>query len=278
MAIIEHIVIIGWDGAGNFVQAAHTPNLDRLAAAGAFDFQAQTELPTISAQCWGSLLHGVSPEKHGRTNELAAKDVYPEDSPYPSIFRVAREAFPDAKLASFCAWPPINDGLIESSIGVHKVSLPDEELVEAAAAYITANPDFKLLFLALDLPDAAGHRHGYNTDAQLRVIEESDAHTGIVLQALESAGIREQTLIIAVSDHGGGGADAHEHGSSHPLDRTIFWGCAGPGVEPGAQIPGGITIKDTAAVVAKALGIPSPAAWEAQSPDRLLQKARCDTV
>lgn len=28
MTLVQRVFIIGWDGAGNFVQAAHTPNLD----------------------------------------------------------------------------------------------------------------------------------------------------------------------------------------------------------------------------------------------------------
>lgn len=50
MEKIARVFIIGWDGAGNFVKDAHTPNLDRLIRAGTFTFDAQTVSPTISAQ------------------------------------------------------------------------------------------------------------------------------------------------------------------------------------------------------------------------------------
>ncbi|WP_231571486.1 hypothetical protein [Gordoniibacillus kamchatkensis] len=62
METISRVVIIGWDGAGNFVKDANTPNLDRLvrSGAGALSLDARTASPTISAQCWGSLMHGVS--------------------------------------------------------------------------------------------------------------------------------------------------------------------------------------------------------------------------
>ncbi|WP_165972357.1 hypothetical protein [Paenibacillus piri] len=48
----------------------------------------------------------------------------------------------------------------------------------------------------------------------------------------------------------GGGAVSTDHGSDHPLDRTIFWYCAGPGIAPGAQVPAGLGPLDTAAVIA----------------------------
>ncbi|TVY11766.1 alkaline phosphatase family protein [Paenibacillus cremeus] len=261
----NRVFIIGWDGAGNFVRGAHTPVLDRLIQRGAIAFDAQTASPTISAQCWGALLHGVSPVKHGLTNDIAAERTFPSDSSYPSVFRVAREAYPDAKLAAFSAWEPINYGIIEPSIGVRKVSMPDRELAYAAASYIGEHPDVLLMFIDFDLPDAAGHRHGYNTPEQLRVIEETDEHTGIIVDAIEKAGLLEDSLIITVSDHGGGGEDTHGHGTDHPLDKTIFWGCAGPGIAPGTRVRG-ITITDTAAVVAHALGVAAPAAWEAKLP------------
>ncbi|WP_308636898.1 alkaline phosphatase family protein [Paenibacillus silvisoli] len=269
MAAIQRVIIIGWDGAGNFVQAAHTPYLDRIIARGAIAYDAQTASPTISAECWGAMMHGVNPEKHGLTNSKAEKQQFPIDSPYPSIFRIVREADRAAKLASFSAWEPINYGIIESDLEVHNISLPDRDVALAAADYITNNPDVRLLFVHLDLPDMAGHKHGYNTPEQLRAIEETDANTGIILDGLERAGLMDESLIIIVSDHGGGGEIDTDHGSDHPLDKTIFWACAGPGIEPGTILSTNLTITDTAAVVAHALGLEAPITWEAKLPERL---------
>ncbi|WP_251035915.1 hypothetical protein [Paenibacillus sp. ISL-20] len=42
----------------------------------------------------------------------------------------------------------------------------------------------------------------------------------------------EDTWIITVTDHGGGGAHPNDHGSDHPMDMTITWGITGPGVKP----------------------------------------------
>ncbi|WP_231571484.1 alkaline phosphatase family protein [Gordoniibacillus kamchatkensis] len=207
------------------------------------------------------------------TNDKAAQETYPDDSPYPSVFRVARDAFPEAKLAAFSAWNPINHGIIESSIGVHKLSLKDRELAQAAAAYIRENPDLKLMYVELDYPDAAGHQSGYNTPEQLRAIEEADENTGVILQAMEEMDLLKDSLVIVVSDHGGGGEHPQQHGSDHPLDKTIFWACAGPGVIPDTTIPDGITIMDTAAVVAYALGLDAPPTWEAKLPRGLFAEA-----
>lgn len=272
MEKIARVFIIGWDGAGNFVKAAHTPHLDRLIRRGTFSFDAQTVSPTISAQCWGALLHGVGPDKHGLTNEIAGENTYPDDSPYPSIFKVVRDSIPNAKLAAFSVWNPINHGIIESSIGVHKVSLNDRDLPLAAAAYIRENPDLKLMFIGLDLPDAAGHQFGYNTPEQLHAIEETDESTGAIIRAIEETGLLDDSLIIVVSDHGGGGVHSHDHGSDHPSDKTIFWGCAGPGIKPDTSLLGDFIITDTAEVVIRALGLTAPDTWEAKLPEGLFEE------
>lgn len=47
MTTCHRVIIISWDGAGNFVRNAHTPNLDRLFEAGAYTLEAQTASPTI---------------------------------------------------------------------------------------------------------------------------------------------------------------------------------------------------------------------------------------
>lgn len=269
---IRRVFILGMDGAGNFVQQAHTPHLDSWVNRGAFTYEAQAELPTISAECWGSVLHGVTPDKHGLTNDKAASESYPPDSPFPSLFRLVRDRFPEAKLASFTGWRPINSGIIEENLGVHKVSLPDVELIPALLGYIDENPDVRLLFLQLDEPDGSGHRYGYGEDSPeyLAAIGVCDERIGSVLERLEKQGLVGDSLIVLLTDHGGGGADKRNHGSEHPMDRNVFWGCIGPGIKEG-RLSGPVTITDTAAIAALALGITIPEYWDARVPEGLLK-------
>lgn len=125
----KYIAIIGVDGAGDFHRGSeeYTPNINRIFANGAVTYRALTEMPSISAQCWGSLMHGVSPNYHRLNNGVAAASRYPSDSPYPSIFRVIHEADPSAKLVSIVEWEPINYGIVEEGVGVEKITLPDEK-------------------------------------------------------------------------------------------------------------------------------------------------------
>jgi predicted AlkP superfamily pyrophosphatase or phosphodiesterase len=267
---INRVFVLGIDGAGQFIQNTEIPNIIKLLEAGALTYEAQTVFPSISAECWGAMFHGVDPEKHELTNEKAATLPYPENSPYPSFLKLARQAWPDCKLAAFSEWSPINDGIIEQSCGLHAVSLPSPELAEAAADYIRANPDVKILYMQFDQVDAAGHKHGYGNEGHLQSITDCDGYIGTVLAAIEDAGLMEDSLVIITTDHGGGGdGKPKSHGSADPLDMTIFWGCYGPGIKPGTKLAAGLSIKDTAAVVAYALGLNAPQTWEGKVPGDL---------
>ena len=121
----KYVAIIGVDGAGAFFQQAETPNIDAIFANGAVTYTCKTESPSYSAQCWASLMHGVEPSKHG-VDGNTIKTPYPSQSFYPSIFRVIREANPEAELASFAQWGEINIGIVEDNIGVNKVNIPTD--------------------------------------------------------------------------------------------------------------------------------------------------------
>ena len=75
------------------------------------------------------MLHGVECGWHGLTNAIADTTPYPGDPPWPSVFRLIREARPQAKLASFCDWASINIGIIEDDLDVFKHDAPDRELI-----------------------------------------------------------------------------------------------------------------------------------------------------
>ncbi|MFC5648740.1 alkaline phosphatase family protein [Paenibacillus solisilvae] len=206
-----------------------------------------------------------------------------------------READLQAKLAAFSSWDPINYGIIESNLQVHKetgidlgpssdesdfggdealLSLDrtyrkEKQMAEAAAAYIHENPDLKLMYVQFDLPDSGGHSKGYNTSKQLKTIGQTDSNTGIILEAIDHAGLLEESLIIFISDHGGGGVDPKSHGSDHRMDKTIFWGCSNTGWLNAPHLPPDFVITDTAALAVHALGLEAPEAWEAKLPARM---------
>ena len=261
----KRVVLFGIDGAGAFFSRTSTPNMDRIFARGAVCSRAVTEIPSISAQCWGSMLHGVECGWHGLTNSLVGQQRYPADSPYPSVFRAVREAMPQAKLASFCDWDPINYGIIEEGLDVYKYHAPDHLLVEPAIEYIENN-DFTLLFFHFDSVDGAGHRFGYGTQEHLAAITKNDAYIGRVVDAIARRGWLEDTVVMVEADHGGTpnfGYGGH-HGGATDGEKYVSFFAAGANVCQCSLTD--MLVRDTSPAILHALGIPQPASWTGRVP------------
>ena len=273
MTKAKRVVLFGIDGGGTFFRQANTPNMDRIFAGGAVCRKALTEIPTISAECWGSMLHGVECGWHGLTNSVVGSTPYPVDSAYPSVFRVIREARGDAKLASFCDWNPINVGIVEDGLDVYKYSARARDLVEPAVRYIREN-DFTFLFFHFDNVDGAGHRYGYGTEEHLAAIGENDDYIGTIVAAIRERGWLEDTLILVEADHGGTPNDGFggHHGGVTEEEMYVSFFAAGPGVESGEVRD--MLVRDTPAVILHALGIAQPESWTARVPAGVFRDCR----
>ena len=262
----KYVVIIGVDGAGTFFKNAQTPNIDAIFANGATTYSCLTANPTISAQCWGSLLHGVEPSVHGLTNSVVSSSAFPSNSKYPSFFRVIRENDKDAVLASFCNWNPINVGIIENNIGVHKVGgISDSKLTDEIVAYLGTNAP-TAMFVQFDEADGAGHSYGYGSANQLAKIAEIDTYIGRIYEAYRQNGMLDETLFIVTSDHGGVGTS---HGGLADNEKYVMFAAAGKNVQNGTIED--IEIRDTAAIALYALGYENPETWTARVPSGLFE-------
>lgn len=258
----KHVVILGVDGAGAWFSEDVTPNTWKMFSEGAYSSTTRTSFPTISAECWGSMLLGVLPELHQLTNDIVSAKAYDVDSKYPSILRVAKEADPDAKLASFCHWNPINIGIIESNLGVVEGTGSDPEVAAQVIDYLDAN-DPTVLFLQFDSVDGAGHRNGYGTEGHLEALTAVDELLGQIYAKLEEKGILDETLLIVAADHGG--TPRGSHGGDTPAERMVFMGVHGKTVEKGSQIVDA-EIQDIPMISAYALGLEAPATWTGKIP------------
>ncbi len=252
---IKRVVLFGIDGAGTYFEQANTPNIDRIFKKGAVCRRTLTEIPSISGQCWGSMLHGVECSRHGLSNSIAETMPYPVDSPYPSVFRAIREAMPEAKLAAFSEWSPINRGIIERDMDVDTYSAPDFKMIEPAIEYINQN-DFTFLFFQFDSVDAAGHGHGYGTQGYLAAIEKNDGYIARIVEAIEKRGWLKDTLLLVESDHGGLG---HDHGGASDEEKWVSFYAVGGNVRNGEVT--GMKVRDTSSVILYALGIKQPIGW-----------------
>lgn len=265
----SHIIVIGVDGAGHWFKDADTPFFDRIFEKGAVTYSALSSKPTISAECWGSMLIGVGPEVHRLNNNRVSVFPYPTRSKHPTVFRRIRKVYPQAELGSYCDWKPINKGIVEINQGVEKKSAKDKELTPLVCDYILRKkPDF--LFIHFDSVDGTGHRNGYGTPNHIAAIHEVDKLIGDVYSAAESAGILQDTLFIVVADHGGtnGKNGKGTHGGWTDEEKYVTFAVTGKDVING-EIER-MNIRDLAAIVLYASGIDLPAfdekGWTSQIP------------
>ncbi|MGG3450487.1 alkaline phosphatase family protein [Domibacillus aminovorans] len=271
--LYKRVVFIGIDGAGNAVKdpQANAKNIQKLISEGAGTYEAKAMLPTISAENWGSMFHGVGPSKHQLTNGIVDKNPYPEKNPYPSYMKMLKQERPMLQQASFTTWSPINKGIIEDSAGAYKVNGGnDETTTQKTVDYIkTKGQSTRNIFVHLDEVDGAGHGNGYYTPKFYEQVQKADQYVGQIVQALEDEGLMEDTLIILTADHGG--TSSGGHGGSSPEEQTVFWAAKGKSIKPGTVLSDEVEVVDTAAIVARALRLDIPENWEAKIPTGLFQ-------
>jgi predicted AlkP superfamily pyrophosphatase or phosphodiesterase len=262
MALVKHVILFLIDGLRpDALQQADTPQIDALAARGAYTWRAQTVTPSISLPCHTSLFHAVSPSRHGVVGNVWT----PRQPLVPSLMEVVHQA--GLGTAAFYTWEPLRDlarlGALDMA-WYRRLGDPegdvDLEAAAAAAAYIEQQrPAFTFVYLGAT--DEVGHRHGWMSAPYLRAVRKADRAIGLVLDRLRAAGLLADTACLVLSDHGG---HAFDHSDGLPEDRTIPWLIHGPGVRCGHQIRSRVSILDTAPTVAHLLGMPVPVEWEGQ--------------
>lgn len=268
----DSVVIIGVDGAGAFFKQADTPNCDRIFAENsAVSYDAKAEYFTSSAPNWGSILMGVSYHQHRLINDTVQAVERTSNEEYPSIFRLAREKYPNAELAAICNWNPINIGIIENDLNVYKNTAgTDDKVCEIVTYYLNKNAP-KLLFVQFDSCDHAGHASGYGSSEHLSAISNCDSYIGQIYDCLKANGRAEKTLFMVVADHGGtpGTGNGGSHGGLSKAEYTVFLGVNGKGVCNCRM--NNAKNRDVAAIALYALGIGRTADMTARVPDGLFE-------
>ncbi len=88
--------------------------------------------------------------------------------------------------------------------GAHAESLVDGRGVAQAIVLYTdqGHPPPKFMFHELTLTDGVGHDYGPHSEGQRAALDETDVRVGRVLDALDAAGLHDDTLFIVTTDHG----------------------------------------------------------------------------
>lgn len=250
----KRVIILSIDGLRpDAIQLETMPNLMELMKVSAYSLSAQTVYPSVTLISHSSMLTGLCPEKHG----VYWNDYIPENgiAQGTDIFDIAQAA--GLQTAMYVGKEKLQQVTDASSIDKF-VWINDRDKVVMENLLADFPLEFDALFIHFATTDDMGHVYGWMSPEQLSVIFRADEAIGELLTALDTYGLRDETLLIITADHGG-----HDqiHGSSMPVDMNIPWIASGPGIQAKALTTQVYTM-DTAATAAYALGLPIPEEWD----------------
>ncbi|MFC6165520.1 LamG-like jellyroll fold domain-containing protein [Lactiplantibacillus dongliensis] len=229
---------------------------------------AQAVQPTISAQNYSSMIHGIPwgtmDESYKMTN-TSAKQYYFDDfgkaqAKYPSVFKVLQKEAPTRNLAAFSEWAPFLNGIMEPDAAIEKENPGAFKSFDDVADYVGSDQfkDTSLVYMQSDQMDIEGHARGWYNDNYWDHYARYDSLFKTLMDKLEATGHIHDTLVIANADHGGA---LRRHGGPYtkdPSNYNIFLALGGETVDAGRRLKGGSNT-DISSLILNALQIKQPA-------------------
>ncbi|HOD94392.1 MAG TPA: alkaline phosphatase family protein [Candidatus Hydrogenedentes bacterium] len=256
--LASHVFIISYDGGAPYVMKdCDMPVLKGMLDQGACTWEAQTIFPSVTLIAHTSMMTGMGPAKHKVTWNGDEPDKKLEVT---TCFAEAR------KKGLHTAFFPGKDKLLLIAIpdSMDHAECPgyeSDKVAAAAAEYIVANKP-NLTFVHFAETDGLGHKRGWGSDEQKAGFANADKALGVLKEAVEKAGIADDSVFIITADHGG---HKNTHGSNKPEDMTIPWILWGKNVKPGHTISEDVTVYDTAATALWLLDVEIPESWDGKA-------------
>jgi predicted AlkP superfamily pyrophosphatase or phosphodiesterase len=289
VAAVERVVIISVDGLRpDLAMRADCPTLRALMKRGSYSLWARTIPEAITLPSHTSMITGVSSRVHG----INWNDDRPVEErravKVPTLFTLAKQAGLTTAMAAgknkfitLADDGSVDYAAVPGSEDKRRAADPDAQIkglesykdsdVAAAAAQLIASHRPNVLLVHFGETDRAGHSIGWGTPEQIATIEKADAAVGVVVRAVETAGLLDSTVFIISADHGGQG---RTHGKDDARSRHIPWIIAGPGIRQDLDLTRfkelNIDTQDTFATACWLLGIPMPAHTEGKPITQIL--------
>lgn len=255
---VRRVVLVVLDGLRpDAIPRFDLTHITSVARRGASTMLGRTVSPSVTACAMASLLTGAAPERHGLQSERF-HIPRPKGALHPLPRVLAEHALPSS--AFLAAMPLLFTGIahrIASHVGVTRARFRGKDCTEILSTATSTLREQRRGLILMHWPDAdrAGHAAGWMSDGYATAARRMDAAMGTLLGELDLDD--PSTLLIALADHGGGGAVPDHHNSEHPLDTTIPMMLAGGAVRRG-ELPQGAALVDVPATICWALGVPRP--------------------
>lgn len=263
-APFKHVVVIGFDGLSpDGIAHANTPTFDKMMQEGSYSLHARSVLPSSSSTNWASMIMGAGPEQHGITSNSWEHDnfilpavIQEEAFLFPTIFHHIDANIPNATIGAIYHWDGFGRLFEKAAVDYDINPKSEDETANVAANYLKEyKPTFT--FIHFDLVDHAGHEYGHGTQEYYASVAKSDKLLEIVWNAVKTAGIADETLIIVSSDHGGIGKG---HGGESLNEVEIPFILWGKNIKTNHKLNYPVYQYDNAATVAYAFGFDLPRA------------------
>jgi predicted AlkP superfamily pyrophosphatase or phosphodiesterase len=256
---MRRVVIVLADGLRpDAISPTHMPSLDALSRAYTMALHAKTVRPSRTAAALTSLATGIAPSSHGliepglaflgKLITLRPLGRELERAGLPSHI-VSGEMNPAERAI---VWALV------SAAGIGKFTARGRRARDVAAAALAVAREQRggVLFVYLNDADIAGHAHGWMSPQYLAAAAESDTAVGVL------SGLADDSLLIVLADHGGGGVTEHDHAEPHPMNDRIPLILAGPDVTRRHQLTRAVSLLDVPATVLWWAGVEVPASYE----------------
>lgn len=260
----EHVVFIGMDGWGAYsVPKADMPNVKKLMEEGSYTLSKRTVLPSSSAVNWASMFMGAGPELHGFTTWGSQKPDLPSKvlshyGMFPSVWGLVRDVYPNMEIGYIYEWDGMKYLAEMQAMSWEENPADSEKTVKTAVKYITEKkPGFVGIIFAE--PDYTGHGAGHDTPEYYAKLKTLDNYIGEIIQAVDDAGMLDETIFVITSDHGGINKG---HGGITMEEMETPFIISGKGIKKNYMIGRSMMQFDVASVLLTLFGIEEqPLVW-----------------
>jgi len=256
---MRRVVIVLADGLRpDAISPTHMPSLDALSRAYTVALHAKTVRPSRTAAALTSLATGIAPSSHGliepglaflgKLLTLRPLGRELERAGLPSHI-VTGDMHPAERAV---VWALV------SAAGIGRCTTRGRRArdVAAAALAVAHEQASGVLFIYLNDADIAGHAHGWMSPQYLEAAAELDVAIGAL------SALADDSLMIVLADHGGGGVSEHDHAEPHPVNDRIPLILAGPDVTRRHQLTRPVSLLDVPPTILWWSGVDVPSSYE----------------
>jgi hypothetical protein len=236
------VLLVGLDGLGGYyLNANETEARQRmptmfglLDSATVGTIQGRTVFPPISAPAWVSALSGMTPDMTGVIHKLwdpelcvRCPNVRPGTQIPLNVFDALNSATTHKSIVASWSWllKLVNGDVCQCALDAGGDDDKAVRMFKESSTYDKGQLQNSFTFVHLDLIDAAGHRHTWESEEYKASWSAADQRLNTLINTAQehATSTQRDLVVIVVSDHGGSG---HDHGDiipSHMQIPLIVW-------------------------------------------------------